>query len=615
MTEIVTPFQQFFGTDGAPLNNGAIFIGAAFLDAQSNPIPVYWDDALTIPAIQPIRTLNGYPSRNGTPAKLYSSQADYSITVRTSNNTFVYSSPSQTNVTSIGVDWANVKGYGAIGNGLSDDTPAFLNALATGKPVYVPSGTYKITSGLTISTNGQRIFGDGPFESAIKPEGNFDVVTFADAVEAPSLQNVSFDCSGMFGGYIVSVMGADRWSVRNVRGISAWNFLYCQASNTGLIADCYAGNMRGDVVIRWFGNDAIRSDILDVQNSYFSAVSGNNSMIGFDWDGNCWSPSFSNVLFLDGARGIWKRNSSGSTLKGGLGNFYNVNCEDQVEYSVYLEDGQGFAFSNSYLFGADIDAFYVENSVADVRVSNSVVGGTNGYAFNIEAGALEIAVTNCDLTSSTLGAFNDQSTGGNNNVIFNSNQGSNVTLENQTWAATSGWGARASATLSGSAVATVTVNSGGWNYQVAPTISFIGGGGSGATATATVAGGKITAITVISGGSGYTSSPSVRIVAVSQSPAMGSFSRTGAAANTNLGIFAANVGTLSLGNEAQTGMILRETYTDLNIPVRLPLYTIATLPAASSMSRAIAYVSDGAASKRLVVSDGVVWRYPDGAAV
>jgi hypothetical protein len=96
---------------------------------------------------------------------------------------------------------------------------------------------------------------------------------------------------------------------------------------------------------------------------------------------------------------------------------------------------------------------------------------------------------------------------------------------------------------------------------------------------------------------------------------MGSFSRTGAAANTNLGIFAANVGTLSLGNEAQTGMILRETYTDLNIPVRLPLYTIATLPAASSMSRAIAYVSDGAASKRLVVSDGVVWRYPDGAAV
>jgi hypothetical protein len=43
MTEIVSPFQQFFDTSGAPLANGQIFIGTASLDAQSNPIPVSWD--------------------------------------------------------------------------------------------------------------------------------------------------------------------------------------------------------------------------------------------------------------------------------------------------------------------------------------------------------------------------------------------------------------------------------------------------------------------------------------------------------------------------------------------------------------------------------------------
>jgi hypothetical protein len=91
MTEIVSPFAQFFGTDGAPLNNGAIFIGTAYLDAQSNPIPVYWDDALTIPAAQPIRTLNGYTVRNGTPARIFCDAANFSMTVQTSTGRTVWS--------------------------------------------------------------------------------------------------------------------------------------------------------------------------------------------------------------------------------------------------------------------------------------------------------------------------------------------------------------------------------------------------------------------------------------------------------------------------------------------------------------------------------------------
>ncbi|NYZ17829.1 hypothetical protein HL658_35250 [Azospirillum sp. RWY-5-1] len=42
-------------------------------------------------------------------------------------------------------------------------------------------------------------------------------------------------------------------------------------------------------------------------------------------------------------------------------------------------------------------------------------------------------------------------------------------------------------------------------------------------------------------------------------------------------------------------------------------YTVATLPSAAGLS--LVYVSDGAANKRLAVSDGSVWRWPDGAVV
>lgn len=50
-------------------------------------------------------------------------------------------------------------------------------------------------------------------------------------------------------------------------------------------------------------------------------------------------------------------------------------------------------------------------------------------------------------------------------------------------------------------------------------------------------------------------------------------------------------------------------------PLKIPSYTVTTLPAPSAFPQSIAYVSNGAASKRLAVSDGTNWRFPDGAIV
>lgn len=61
-------------------------------------------------------------------------------------------------------------------------------------------------------------------------------------------------------------------------------------------------------------------------------------------------------------------------------------------------------------------------------------------------------------------------------------------------------------------VTKVTMTSQGVNYTSAPTINFISGTGYGATATATVSGGKVTSIEVTNGGSGYQSEPVVQII-------------------------------------------------------------------------------------------------------
>jgi hypothetical protein len=89
------PFPIFTETDGQPLENGYIWIGTANLNPITNPINVYWDVALTQPAAQPIRTVSGYPSNAGTPARLYVN-SDYSIQVQTKNGVVVYGAPTAT---------------------------------------------------------------------------------------------------------------------------------------------------------------------------------------------------------------------------------------------------------------------------------------------------------------------------------------------------------------------------------------------------------------------------------------------------------------------------------------------------------------------------------------
>lgn len=88
---IQPPYPAFAGADGQPLENGYIWVGTVNLNPQVNQIAVYWDSALTIAAVQPIRTLNGYPVYQGTPSRFYAA-TDYSIQVLDSKGTVVYTS-------------------------------------------------------------------------------------------------------------------------------------------------------------------------------------------------------------------------------------------------------------------------------------------------------------------------------------------------------------------------------------------------------------------------------------------------------------------------------------------------------------------------------------------
>lgn len=85
MTDIIDPFPYFpeAGT------GGFIYVGAANLDARTNPITVYRDEALTLPWAQPIRTVDGYPAFQGAKASIYAAPTSVSLTVLNSQSRVV----------------------------------------------------------------------------------------------------------------------------------------------------------------------------------------------------------------------------------------------------------------------------------------------------------------------------------------------------------------------------------------------------------------------------------------------------------------------------------------------------------------------------------------------
>ena len=196
---IQIPFPVFQNRDGQPLDNGYVWIGQLNLNPQTNPVQVYFDRAQTQLAQQPLRTINGYVSNAGTPAQLYINEMNFSILVQDKNGSMVYNFPdgnvilldagditftgfkNQSGFVSDladndGSDWigfeptgtgvvarsaqdklretVSVQDFGAVGDGIADDTVALTNALNSSSNVLIDgsSKTYKITAPIAVTT-------------------------------------------------------------------------------------------------------------------------------------------------------------------------------------------------------------------------------------------------------------------------------------------------------------------------------------------------------------------------------------------------------------------------------------------------------------------------------
>jgi hypothetical protein len=248
---IQPPFPIFTDTDGQPLENGYIWIGTANQNPITNPITAYWDAALTVPAAQPVRTLNGYPSNAGTPARLYVN-SDYSIQVQNKIGSVVYSAPAAGERFSgvvVNVDASEVSysptGTGSIARtvqaklretvsildfagvdptGVTGSSVGIQAAIDSGaNTVHVPEGTYLIDATIIIPDEMHLMCDSG---SVFKPSANnlvmFTTKDYSGTKHAyfSQIWNAQLDANGKTG-----VVGFDMYGLRHAAGIFFPKFL------------------------------------------------------------------------------------------------------------------------------------------------------------------------------------------------------------------------------------------------------------------------------------------------------------------------------------------------------------------------------------------------------
>lgn len=90
MLRISNPVPIYLDGQGGLLDNGQIWVGVANQDPETHPIQVFWDQALTIPAVQPLRTLAGTIRNGATPAYAYAAEDDFSMRISDGNGAQIY---------------------------------------------------------------------------------------------------------------------------------------------------------------------------------------------------------------------------------------------------------------------------------------------------------------------------------------------------------------------------------------------------------------------------------------------------------------------------------------------------------------------------------------------
>lgn len=176
----VMPRQTIYDANGAPVSGAKLYF---YVAGTSSPQDTYSDEALSIPNTNPV-----IADAAGRFGPIFLQGLSYKVTVTDSDEVQIWTedpydgsisggfvlADGSTTPRDLGERFAemqNVKDYGAVGDGVTDDAAAINAAKAAGNTVYFPPGTYLVTSEIDIDANDITFVADDRNNTTIKLSG------------------------------------------------------------------------------------------------------------------------------------------------------------------------------------------------------------------------------------------------------------------------------------------------------------------------------------------------------------------------------------------------------------------------------------------------------------
>jgi hypothetical protein len=297
----------------------------------------------------------------------------------------------------------NAGDFGALGDGVTDDTAAINAALATGRSVSLDIGNFKITGPLVFTADGQKLFGAKERQTFITAAGNFDVIVANSPLQMIEASDMTMELANMTGGYALSSSTASRVVFRNIEINNPFNVCYVFNCNRFDATNIYVQQPRGTRAFHFYGEGANRSDVIRMTDCNVGGLGGiSRTWTGIYLDGIAYTLQLYRCTFVNSDRGLHIVDTGAASPPQ-----FVIAVDLEIDFSarenIRIEAGDSFWFTDLYCQGAETTAaIYLGPNVSNVRINGGYVRGA--LKEGLDCAARDVSCTGVDFVFNSFPA-------------------------------------------------------------------------------------------------------------------------------------------------------------------------------------------------------------------
>lgn len=235
--------------------------------------------------------------------------------------------------------WTDVIGLGADPTGVANSQSAIASAFASGAAVFLPPGTFQISTQLSVSTSSMTIKGAGMMLSTLRGPGataNVITVPSSGVVDDLEICDLTIDCNSPTSGHIITASAGhlNRLTLRRVRFINV-------GVSTAISSSYGANYVIEDCV--WEGGGTCAANFFAGATNFESLIARRNKIRYFNTAFSIGQSSGANAEYVElidnDLDGAWWTSAAVQSNSGGTVTYTATTLVDtSVTFGTYLSD-------------------------------------------------------------------------------------------------------------------------------------------------------------------------------------------------------------------------------------------------------------------------------------